>query len=213
MEFQSEIDNRQSKIMIVLMSETTVTGYILAGGQSRRMGRDKAWMNVCGQPMITLLIDQLRGCAERVCVITHPDKKRDYDHLDTDACLTDLVPDRGPMMGIYSGLMHTTTPLNLFIACDMPWISKALFKRLFAAWKKEVMIVASLGPAAARYPLPMLCHLSAARTVGALMDRGRFSLQELLRQPQARLVNLNEPQWMHAFMNVNTLSDYAAVSS
>ena len=194
------------------MSEKTmITGFVLAGGRSSRMGREKAALLIDGRPMIEHVIERLRPCVSRLCVIAHPCNLDAFNDLDVDAILTDIAPSRGPLMGVYTGLMHTATALNVFAACDMPGIEPALIDRLLAAWQPGCEAIAGTGPEGRPYPLPMLCHVSARRTVGALLDARREALHELLSLPTGRAVGLQETECRRWFVNVNTLDDYATL--
>ena len=188
-----------------------ITGFVLAGGRSSRMGREKASLLIDGRPMIEHVIGRLRPCVSRLCVIANPRQLDAFNDLEVDAILTDLAPSRGPLMGVYTGLMHTTTALNVFAACDMPGIEPDLIDRLLAAWRPGREAIAGIGPEGQPYPLPMLCHVSAYRTVGALLDTQSDALHELLSLPTGRAVELPEADSRRWFVNVNTLDDYATL--
>lgn len=189
-----------------------VTGFVLAGGKSSRMGRDKALLPVGDQRLIELVIQRVRPSVERLMVIGGAHNAPQLHDLLADAVLTDLESGHGPLMGIYTGLMHTETPLNLFVPCDMPWIEWRLVELLLSSCGGNVEAVASLHPLEEVQPFPLICHVRACRVIGALLDRGEFSLQALLRQPQARLVTIEEPALWRSFINVNTLADYAQLN-
>ncbi|MBI4354310.1 MAG: molybdenum cofactor guanylyltransferase [Candidatus Omnitrophica bacterium] len=235
-----------------------VTGFILAGGQSSRMGRDKALLSVprwrsgfsardpeatcrgMGQwLLIELVIERLRPHVERLVVIGNASNSASFRDLKVDAVLTDLKPNFGPLMGLYTGLMHSETPLNLFVPCDMPWVEAQVIERLLNALEPGIDMVASRAPRAGPvdecgaisratppetgalrdrgsdgrvYPFPLLCHLSACRIIGALLDRRALSLYELLHQPGSRLLTISEPELLRGFTNVNTLADYVQLS-
>jgi len=186
-----------------------VTGVILAGGMSSRMGRDKATLPVRSQRLIDLVISHLRPCVDRLMVVGRADNVHEFVDLPVGALVTDIKPGCGPLMGIYTGLMHTETPLNLFVACDMPWVQARLIERLLGACRQDTGVVASLHPVEGVQPFPLVCHVEACRTIGGLLDRGECSVQALLRQPQARLMQIEEPALWRSFVNVNTLADYA----
>ena len=188
-----------------------ITGFVLAGGRSSRMGREKASLLIDGRPMIEHVIGRLRPCVSRLCVIAPPRHLDAFNNLEVDAILTDLAPSRGPLMGVYTGLMHTATTLNVFAACDMPGIEPELINRLLAAWQPGREAIAGIGPDGHPYPLPMLCHVSARRTVGALLDAQSDALHELLSLPTGRAVELPEADSRRWFVNVNTLDDYATL--
>ena len=189
-----------------------VTGFVLAGGTSSRMGRDKALLPIGGQRLIELVIQRLRPSVGRLVVIGGVHNARPLRDLPVDAVLIDLKPDHGPLMGIYTGLIHTETPLNLFVPCDMPWIEWRLVELLLSVCHGEVEAVASLDPAGEVQPFPFISHVKACRAIGALLDRGERSLQSLLRQQRTQLVRIEEPDLWRSFMNINTLADYAKLT-
>ena len=188
---------------------TMVTAFILAGGRSSRMGRDKALLPVGDQWLIELVIRRVRPAVDRLMVIGGAHNALPLHGLPADAVLMDLKPDHGPLMGIYTGLMQTETPLNLFVPCDMPWIARRLVELLLSVCHGEVEAVASLDPAGEVQPFPFISHVKACRAIGALLDRGERSLQSLLRQQRTQLVRIEEPDLWRSFMNINTLADYA----
>lgn len=186
-----------------------VTGFVLAGGSSSRMGRDKALLPLRGRPLVERVIARLRPCVERLYVIGSERNHRLLRGCGADGVLVDLYPDRGPLMGLYTGLMHTHTPLNVFAACDMPWIEPALVYQLLASWSAGVEVVASRGPHNRLCPLPLVCHASLHQAIGALLDQREGALHALLRRPSARVVPLHGPAWDPLFRNVNTAVEYA----
>ena len=182
-----------------------VTGFVLAGGHSSRMGREKALLSVGETRLIERVIEQLRLWVDRVVVVGHADNAARLQPFVAGEVVTDAVPGRGPLMGIYTGLMHSQTPLNVFVPCDMPRLDDWLMKRLFLAWRPGLALVAGVEPDGRLQPFPLLCHLSAYRGIGALLDRGESSLQRIRQLPGATLVSLG-----HASVspNLNTPEDY-----
>ena len=191
------------------MSAEERMGFILAGGHSSRMGAEKALLPIKGRLLIEWIIQRLRPAVDRICLIANPRNIEDLRVVRADAWITDLAPDRGPLMGVYTGLMWTDTPLNVFVACDMPGIESPLIGRLLSAWRPDLQAVASRGEDGQVYPLPMVCHRRAVRAVGALLDRGEPSLRALMRGPQTQLIDVQDgSQSQSQFTNVNTMADY-----
>ena len=189
-----------------------MTGFVLAGGASRRMGRDKAWLPVGARSLIELVIDRLAPYVNQVIVIgREPDASR-LLKLEVDGVLTDCKPAWGPLMGVYTGLMHTETDLNLFVSCDMPWIHGRLIERLIGAYQHGRTVVMSRHPLHGIQPLPLLCHTQACRTIGTLLDRNERSLKALIAQPGTYAASIHEPALRRSFTNVNTLADYAILA-
>ena len=193
-----------------------MTGFILAGGQSSRIGRDKALLPVGSQLLIELVIERIQPLVERVVVIGNPRNvqplKARLTH-NTHRILTDLAPACGPLMGIYTGLMQTDTAVNLFVPCDMPWVDSRLVERLARRCRAGAEVVASLHPCEGVQPFPLICDAKACRTIRALLTAGDYSLQALLRQPNASLIRIEEPALWRSFTNINTIADYAKLSN
>jgi molybdopterin-guanine dinucleotide biosynthesis protein A len=173
------------------------------------MGCEKALLPIGSHTLIEHVCQRLRPFVERVVVVGNAHNAQFLrDMRSADAVLIDLAPEHGPLMGIYTGLMHTETPLNLFVPCDMPWVEWRLVERLLRACRDDVEAVASLHPVEGVQPFPLVCDASACRTIGALLDRGERSLQTLLRRPRTQLIRVNDPDLWQSFRNINTLQAF-----
>ena len=96
---------------------------IQAGGESSRMGQDKALMPFLGQTLIVRIVERLSAAADELIVTTnHPD---DYRFLGLRLA-SDLRPGRGALGGLYTALCAASYPLLAVIACDMPFASREL---------------------------------------------------------------------------------------
>jgi len=98
---------------------------ILAGGESERMGQDKALKLFLGRPLIQRVLERLARLTEEIVVTTNqPDK---YTFLGLPL-YPDLFPNRGALGGLYSSLSAVHSPWMAAIACDMPFASVAIFE-------------------------------------------------------------------------------------
>lgn len=120
---------------------------ILAGGQSRRMGQDKAFLPVGGRPVIERVIECVARLSDDVTIITNePDKYRRYlspyedlapfgDCADTvpgARLVGDVYPGKGSLGGIYTGIRAARHPHCLVVACDMPFLNAELLRYLMS---------------------------------------------------------------------------------
>src|SRR5205085_5084440 len=94
-----------------------LTGFVLAGGKSTRMGTDKALLDWHGRTLLTYMTDLLRDVADQVLVVG-----RDP--------LPDRLPGRGPLSGIATALEATATDANLILAVDLPHLTHDFLKYL-----------------------------------------------------------------------------------
>ncbi len=127
---------------------------ILAGGQSRRMGCDKAFLDWRGQPLLAHQIQTVRALGpEEVFISGRPGV--DYG-LFGCPILHDEFQDRGPLAGIAQALQAAHTPLLLVLAVDLPAMEPAYLRRLLAHCAETVGAVPQqddhLDPLAAFYP-------------------------------------------------------------
>jgi molybdenum cofactor guanylyltransferase len=102
-----------------------MTGIILAGGESRRMGTDKALLDINGRPLIELILEVFAGLFKKTIIVTNtPDRYRMYGVELTH----DVLDIRGPLTGIYSGLLRSNDEYNFVAACDMPFLNPRLIE-------------------------------------------------------------------------------------
>ena len=105
------------------MSMLTVV--IQAGGQSSRMGEDKALKSFLGRPLIQRVIDRMTPIADEIIVTTN--RPADYEFLNL-RLVPDLKPGRGALGGLYTAIASAAFPLVAVVACDMPFASPMLFE-------------------------------------------------------------------------------------
>jgi molybdopterin-guanine dinucleotide biosynthesis protein A len=96
---------------------------IQAGGESRRMGQNKALLTFMGQTLIERVISRIKFISDEVLVTSNEPGLFDFLHLPVSA---DLVPGRGALSGLFTAFSITHTPLVAVVACDMPFVSPQL---------------------------------------------------------------------------------------
>ena len=115
-----------------------VTGIILAGGKSSRLGRDKAWEDVGGQRIIDRVIGALQSSCDEVLIIG--DRPERENELSLPKCIqyrSDDLKGRGSIGGLYTGLTASDTLWSLVVACDMPFISRELIRFMLSIISKN----------------------------------------------------------------------------
>ncbi len=107
-----------------------LTGLVLAGGASKRMGRDKAFLQLGGRAMIEIVVERLsQVCAEVIIVAT---EVAHYAALGVSLA-EDRFQDVGVLGGLHAGLAAASHDVTLAVGCDMPFLKPELL-RAFAAW-------------------------------------------------------------------------------
>ena len=119
------------------MSNPNITGIILAGGKSSRMGTDKGLIPFKGKALIHYAEEILKTFCGQIIISSN---SSNYDFLGYPV-VKDIYPNSGPMGGIYSALCHSKTDLNIVISCDMPFINEGLIKDLISSADKYDVVV------------------------------------------------------------------------
>ncbi len=121
-----------------------VTAIILAGGQSRRMGRDKAFIEFEGKPLIARVIERVQNVAAEVLIIANDNAS--YARFGLPI-INDVYPGKGSLGGIYSGLLAASHEHALAVACDMPFLNEALLRYLISlASQADVVVPHAIDP-------------------------------------------------------------------
>ena len=194
--------------------ERNVTGVLLAGGKSRRMGEDKRYLVVGEQTLLERGLAVLRSIFEEVLVVI----AQDSPALDVDARIVrDLVPDCGSLGGLYTGLTEATTPYVFVVACDMPFLDRAVISQFTSRRTSADIVMAKLAgrlhPMHALYSkrcLPVIEQMVLARQ---LKIQEILSCESLLVQyvTEADLVGIDPS--VRSFQNVNTPADLEVARS
>ena len=113
---------------------------IQAGGQSSRMGEDKALKTFLGRPLIHRVVERLSPIADEIIVTTN--RPADYAFLDL-RLISDLKPGRGALGGLYTAIASANHPIVAVVACDMPFASTKLIEaasRIMVEEEADVVI-------------------------------------------------------------------------
>lgn len=185
-----------------------ITGVILAGGKNSRMGREKGLLKVGGKSIIERQIEVLRSWVNDILIIHNAGL---YGHLGYRV-FRDMVPDCGPMGGIYTALAVSQTPKNLILSCDMPLISTELLQLILDQAEDCDIAIPRHGDKLE--PLCAVYDRSCAKKFKELLDQKALKLMDALKFFKVK--ELTVPQEILAiqpFTNINTPEDYMKITS
>lgn len=178
---------------------------ILAGGYSRRMGQDKAWLRYHQQPQWLHLLSLLRPLADQVYLSLRADQVAQFS-AETPY-LVDHPRDIGPMGGILTALRHASQVPWLVLACDLPWLDRSTLDFLLAARDLGQDLTAFRSPADGEpEPLIAIWEPGCLPALEAACAAQQYSLRRLMRQLRLNLIDAPDPQ---ALRNVNRPEDYS----
>ena len=182
-----------------------ITGIVLAGGKSRRMGKDKAFIELNGKSLLSLAIDLLTPFCDEIIVSANSDIHKN----STYRIIKDEIQDLGPIGGIISALKESTTELNLVIATDTPYINKDLLGFLIANSSTE-KISAIVQPNFHIEPLCAIYPTKVSREIEGFIKKGKRKLIDLLIELDYHKVQLSGHESFYnekVFKNLNTPED------
>jgi molybdopterin-guanine dinucleotide biosynthesis protein A len=184
--------------------------FILAGGQSRRMGTDKSLLAFQNQTFSERIAETLQQVCDAITLVgaryAHPKYK----------CVPDVYPEWGALGGLHTALAACETEWAIVVACDLPFVTAQLFNYL-ASLRANYDAVVPLQPDERPQPLAALYRIEPCRQRAAeLIESGRRRPLDLLELVNTRWVPFNEvrnlDQAEKFFVNINTPDDYHAVT-
>jgi len=184
---------------------------IQAGGQSKRMGENKALKLFLGRPLIQHVTERLVSAADELLVTTN--QPEDYTFLKLPL-FSDLRPGRGPLGGLYTALVSARHPYVVVVACDMPFARAPLLVAaagLIAQERADVVIAETsegFEPLHAVYR-----RQTCIPAIEAAMDADQWRVISWFPKVKIRKLTFEElnrydPDGI-AFSNVNTLEEFA----
>jgi len=179
-----------------------VSGVILAGGQSRRFGKNKAFVKIDGIPLIEKVTAVMRSVFQYTVLITNT--PADYAHLDLPM-QEDLIKGLGPLGGLYSALMTIPTQFGFCVACDMPHLNEKLIRSIVELRDDFDAVVPRIS--GKMEALHAVYHKRCLGPIGKLMDSGRYQVIRFFPQVSVRYVEEEEMRRidpdLKSFYNVN----------
>ncbi|MEW6025987.1 MAG: molybdenum cofactor guanylyltransferase [Planctomycetota bacterium] len=187
------------------MMNKNITAVILCGGQSKRIGTNKAFLKIGDKSFIEVLIHKLQGLFKNIIISTKD--AAPYRHLKSSRVA--IVKDRsrvlGSLVGIHSALRKSGTKYILAIAVDMPTIETRLIKRLLRNYKGYDVIIPEtqkgLEPLCAIYFKGCLPHIEKQ------IRCGNYKIIDFFDKIRIKTIRLNR----NGLFNINTLRDYRFV--
>ena len=187
--------------------KTNLTGIILAGGKSSRLGTDKALLKIDNK----LFIEQIRDIiapftTEIIISSNNPNHKLINTHL-----LPDVYPNKGPLSGIYSGLANALNQNCLIVSCDRPQITAQFIQVL---WNKHITTKKQISICEINnFPEPLIgiYNKSVTELLNQELENNRTSVIKFIYKTNYQLLNKSEFTENINWLNINTISDYNAL--
>ena len=175
-----------------------VTGVILAGGASSRMGTDKAFVQFRSQYMIERALELMRPCCDEL-LISGPLQR--LAHLGPEV-VPDVFPNCGPLGGLHAALGRALHPTVLVVPCDMPNLNTDMLVRLLAASPGHDAVV-PMHPSGKVQPLVAVYQQRLWTHLAQRLNERRLKMQDFLASMDVRYLPFDEA----GFENINSRED------
>jgi len=188
-----------------------LTVCIQAGGQSSRMGEDKALKTFLGRPLVQRVVERLAPLADEVILTTN--RPEDYAFLKLPL-FSDLKPGRGALGGLYTAIASASNPIVGVVACDMPFASASFFEEATRLLENEEADVVIAKSEEGYEPLHAVYRrVTCLRAIEVAIDADMWKVVAWFPQVKVRVLTSDEikrydPSGL-AFWNVNTPEEFA----
>jgi len=189
-----------------------MTGIILSGGKSSRMGANKAFLHVGGERLIDRTVRIFKEIFPEVILVTNSP----LDYLDQDCTIaTDIIKGKGPLGGIYTGLFHASHERIFMAACDMTFLNRAFIKYMMDHCADFDIVVPELPDGL--QPLHAIYSRRCLPAIKRLIDKDQLKITGFYKGLKKLTIPEDvtkrfDPKGM-MFINVNTEEDLERISS
>lgn len=179
--------------------------YVLAGGKSSRMGQDKGMILFQNKPMISHILEEVKKFELPLKIITNIDAYNVFGY----EVLKDIIPEKGPMGGIYTAIQHSKSDAVLILSCDTPFLTFEVINHLLSVAGNEGITVAQTENQL--HPLCAVYKVSLKNELKKRIATGQLKMQEFIASVQSKVVNMDcfIEQKSNVFANMNTPMDLA----
>jgi molybdopterin-guanine dinucleotide biosynthesis protein A len=190
-----------------------IGGIVLCGGQSRRMGRAKAWLPFGDELMLPRIVRLLGEAVAPLVVVSAPGQEIPLLTSEIEI-VHDVEPGRGPLQGLAAGLaaLRGRVDAVYLSSCDVPFLQSAFVRRMVELLGDYAICVAEVG--GYRHPLAAVYRLEVAEIVMRLLDEDYSRPAFLFEQVPTRFVSPEElacaDPTFQTLCNLNTPEEYDA---
>ena len=186
-----------------------LNGFVLAGGQSSRMGADKAMLELWGRTLLKQALETVSKVASQVWILGSREKFGKFGHV-----IEDEFPAHGPLGGIHAALRASERDLNLILAVDMPFVEARFLGYLAEEAIRAAAMITIPRTAGGWQPLCAVYRREFAEVAEFALRAGNNKIDPLFGQVPLRVVEeveLKERDFaVEMFRNLNTPEDLSA---
>ena len=190
------------KLIVIMNKDKKIAAYILCGGTNKRMGTEKGLIAYNGKTFIEWIIDAVKPIINSIFLIT---KNEDYKQFGYPM-IADIVPDKGPVGGIYTALKHSNSERNLILSSDIPSINTSVLNKFLIDKRDDATDVTLVADDNKEYPLIGIYSKHLVDDFESAVENNHLKLMDLLSNFKTECIKVN-PEDYDALKNVNTKAE------
>ena len=181
-----------------------ITGILLAGGRSKRMGEDKAFLRYRGRCLYTYPLEILECFCSRILISSSSEKFKGEKY----EIVEDIYKNAGPIGGILSCLKVSETPLNIVMSCDQPLVTREFIYQLLAESEGAQISVGT--QKGVIQPLPGVYAKSLIDKMNEMIVSDNYKMRHLIDKVSVKLLDSEEKGFDPAriYRNINSPVDF-----
>ena len=183
------------------MTRKKLSGIILAGGKSSRMGSDKALLLYNNKTFLEHVVCAIKPLVDDIIIISN-NKEHQIDDCTT---IPDLILNSGPIAGIYTGLKHTKTENNLILSCDIPLVQTSILELIIKNNEPDKDVVQIIDDRNSM-PLIALYKKRIAPYLLSELNKGERRLVKSINKLNKKNISVTNDQH-NCLININTVAD------
>ena len=186
-----------------------MTSIILAGGKSLRLGRNKSLATIGGKSLIQWVIDRLTAISDEIIIATARGEEIPRTSNVRSKTVADIYPGKGPLAGIYSGLIASSNSRAIVVSCDTPFVSVGLLEYMIRTCPGSDIVVPRM-----KDKLEPLCAVyskNCANPIQELLEKNELKIVELyplvtVSYIEETDIDRFDPERL-SFFNINSQAD------
>ncbi len=175
-------------------------GIILSGGKSSRMGMEKGLMQFENKPLIQYSLDLAKQFCKEIILVANSD---DYQKFNA-RLISDLVENKGPLGGLYTGISYSAAKSFLLLPCDMPHLSSRVIDKIISNHKAEISIARQDNR---NHPLIGIYEQSILAKIRSCLNSDNLAMMSMIEKCDHNIIEFDQ-SFAKDFKNYNSREDF-----
>ena len=190
-----------------MIERDNITGIILAGGKSSRMGTDKGFLKFQGSTFLERIINSMKPLVNDIIIVSNNSDYNEFKYKRVE----DIIESSGPLAGLYTGLYHSETKYNLVLSCDVPYINGKVLIQLIQEFDENTDVI-QIESEGKTMPLVAIYKKQCLHRCLELLQNGERRLQVAVEGFKTKTISLDTGLEKYV-KNINTMEQFKSMEN